>query len=207
MRTYDLPSNADHLFITDKSGVNWIPTVIKDMFIISEGYRQAATIIYENLSRKDNFINKQFLACVMVFCFRHFIEVRIKEITYFGKKEIFEQPEFKKSHDLVYLFHSYLKEFLYKYNPKCDQKQINNVKRLIKELNHIDPNSENFRYPVNQSMEPSLSMPNFDVDNFKLVMDKLSNFFDLQLEEIQIQQTYNETIERENTNSITPDTL
>ncbi len=65
------------------------------------------------------------------------------------------------------------------------------VNRLIHEFNFIDPKSMSFRYPVDKALNPSVTMQNFDIDNFKDVMDKLANFFDCQLEIMKMLEDYN----------------
>lgn len=65
------------------------------------------------------------------------------------------------------------------------------VRKQIHEFNVIDPKSMSFRYPVGTDLQPNISMQNFDIDNFKVVMDRLSNFFDWQLEIIQQLEDYN----------------
>lgn len=54
-----------------------------------------------------------------------------------------------------------------------------------------------FRYPVDTNLLPNFSMQNFDIDNFKVVMDRLSNFFDWQLEIVQELENYNSEIASE----------
>ena len=65
------------------------------------------------------------------------------------------------------------------------------VNKLLQEFNFIDPKSMSFRYPVDHDLNPIHNLQNFDIDNFKEVMDKLANFFDCQLEILQMLEDYN----------------
>ena len=74
---------------------------------------------------------------------------------------------------------------------------VDNVKCLIDEFNSIDPKSTSFRYPVEKKLKPTLNIPNLNLDNFKEVMDKLSNYFDAQLEVVKLLGNYNEEMATE----------
>lgn len=89
------------------------------------------------------------------------------------------------------LFQTYAKEVLPKADPSFDKEMVSVVNKLIHEFNFIDPKSMSFRYPVDKELNPIHNMPNFDIDNFKEVMDKLANFFDSQLEILQMLEDYN----------------
>lgn len=189
-RNNSYPEKGDKLFIPISADGKWLPSGMNDIFKISEGYRMSAISLYYEI-KKSEWINRQYISCAMVFTFRQFLEVRLKELIYLGKRELFDEPNFKTTHSLEDLFQTYVKEVLLKADPKFDKGMIDIVNKLIHELNFIDPKSMNFRYPVGKDLQPSLTIQNFDIDNFKDVMDKLSNFFDWQLEIIQILEDYN----------------
>lgn len=189
-RNNDYPQKGDKLFISVPAEGKWLPSGIEDIFKISEGYRMSADSLYQEI-KKSEWINKQYLSCTMVFAFRQFLEVRLKELIYAGKRELFNEPNFKTTHNLETLFQSYLEEVLLKIYPDFDKDMISIVNGLIHEFNFIDPKSMSFRYPVDTNLLPNFSMQNFDIDNFKVVMDRLSNFFDWQLEIVQELENYN----------------
>lgn len=189
-RNNEFPSCRDKLFIREANGSNWLPKGIEDFFQMSEGYRMAGVNIY-NAIKQNEWINKPFMACSMIFCFRQFLEVRLKELVYLGKKELFETPDFIKEHSLTKLFEDFVKSVLPKIDTNYDRTMVDNVRNLINEFNSIDPISMSFRYPVDKQNKASLNIPNLDIDNFKKVMDKLSNYFDSQLEVIALLQDFN----------------
>lgn len=55
----------------------------------------------------------------------------------------------------------------------------------------------NFRYPVDKNLKASLHTPNLYIDNFKNVMDKLSNYYDAQLELVKLLEDYNDEMTAE----------
>lgn len=195
-RNNKLPQKGDKLFITLPNDDKWLPSGIDDIFKLSEGYRQSAISLYQEI-KKSEWINKQYLSCAMIFSFRQFLEVRLKELIYFGKKELFEKPQIKNIHSLEDLYKTYIKEVLPKVNPTYNKNIATVVNQLVHEFNYIDPKSMNFRYPVDKDLNPSLTIQNFDIDNFKEVMDKLANYFDCQLELIQLLEDYNAEIAAE----------
>ncbi len=189
-RNNNYPEKGDKLFISVPNEGRWIPSGIEDIFKISEGYRMAAISLYQEIKRNE-WMNKQYLSCAMIFAFRQFLEVRLKELIYLGKRELFEEPKFKDTHSLEDLFRTYVIEVLPKADPTYNKSMVDIVNRLIHEFNFIDPKSMSFRYPVDKALNPSVTMQNFDIDNFKDVMDKLANFFDCQLEIMKMLEDYN----------------
>ena len=189
-RNNSFPAKGDKLFISIPHEGRWLPSGIKDIFKLSEGYRLSAVSLYQEI-KKNEWINKQYLSSAMIFSFRQFLEVRLKELIYIGKRELFEDPQFKATHSLEDLFQTYTKEVLPKADPSFDKVMVSIVNKLIHEFNFIDQKSMSFRYPVDKELNPNHNLPNFDIDNFKEVMDKLANFFDSQLEILQMLEDYN----------------
>ena len=189
-RNNSFPAKGDKLFISIPHEGRWLPSGIKDIFKLSEGYRLSAVSLYQEI-KKNEWINKPYLSSAMIFSFRQFLEVRLKELIYIGKRELFEEPQFKATHSLEDLFQTYAKEVLPKADPSFDKELVSIVNKLIHEFNFIDPKSMSFRYPVDKELNPNHNLPNFDIDNFKDVMDKLANFFDSQLEILQMLEDYN----------------
>ena len=189
-RNNSYPTKEDKLFISIPHEGKWLPSGIDDIFKLSEGYRLSAVSLYQEIKKRE-WLNKQYLSSAMIFSFRQFLEVRLKELIYIGKRELFEEPQFKATHSLEDLFQTYAKEVLPKADPSFDKEMVSIVNKLIHEFNFIDPKSMSFRYPVDKELNPNHNLPNFDIDNFKDVMDKLANFFDSQLEILQMLEDYN----------------
>ena len=158
-RNNSFPAKGDKLFISIPHEGRWLPSGIKDIFKLSEGYRLSAVSLYQEI-KKNEWINKQYLSSAMIFSFRQFLEVRLKELIYIGKRELFEDPQFKATHSLEDLFQTYTKEVLPKADPSFDKEMVSIVNKLIHEFNFIDPKSMSFRYPVDKELNPNHNLPN-----------------------------------------------
>ena len=196
LRNNDLPAQNDKLFIPEQNGTEWLPNGPDGFFKLSEGYRTAAITIYKEI-KGNEYLGKPFLSCAMIFCFRQFLELRLKELIFFGKKELFKDTNFEKKHNLCILYDDYINNVLPELDPTYDQSQVDIVHNLISEFDQIDPQSMSFRYPVGKKMNPNLRIPNLDIDNFKNVMDRLANYFDGQWELVKLLESYNENMEAE----------
>ncbi len=81
IRNNSFPKKEDKLFIAVPHEGKWLTNGINDIFKISEGYRLSAVSLYDEI-KKNEWINKQYLSDVMIFSFRQFLEVRLKELIY-----------------------------------------------------------------------------------------------------------------------------
>ena len=121
----------------------------------------------------------------MLFCFRQFIELRLKELIFLGKK-INDLPEnFPLIHEIGKLFDDYVNNILLRIDGNFEKNLIANARNLVYELDKLDNKSMSFRYPVLKDDSPSILLPNMNIDNFKVIMDRLSNFLDRQLDIMQ----------------------
>lgn len=184
MRDQLMPSATDKLFVPETSTENWLSTSKESFFSYSEGYRQAGESLFMEL-QKCEYVYKRLLTYPMVFCYRQFIELRLKELIFLGQR-LNDLPEnFPKIHSISNLFNEYVTNILPKIDVTHNKQLVADTKVLVNELDGYDNNSMSFRYPVLKDSSPSITLPNMDINNFKIVMDRLSNFFDRQLEIIQ----------------------
>lgn len=184
MRDQLMPSAVDKLFIPEASAEDWLSTSKESFFSYSEGYRQAGESLFVELQKCES-VYKRLLTYPMVFCYRQFIELRLKELIFLGKR-LNDLPEnFPHIHSISNLFNKYSTNILPKIDATYNKRLVADPKALIDELDRYDNNSMSFRYPVLKDSSPSVTLPIMDINNFKTVMDRLSNFFDRQLEIIQ----------------------
>ena len=154
---------------------------VSKFFLFSDSYKTAAV---ELLKRLDgSAVRANTLVYPIVFLCRHFIELRLKELISGINYSLSEKYTFPDGHNLGTLWHTY-KSLVPKAGESFvpDKNVLVNTERLIKEFNLVDPNSMCFRYPVDRSADrnPSLTITNLDLENFRLTMEKLFNFFDTQ---------------------------
>lgn len=192
MRDQLMPLATDKLFIPEVGAENWLSTSKESFFSYSEGYRQAGESLYKEIQECEP-LHKRFLTYPMVFCFRQFIELRLKELIFLGKR-INDLPEnFPLIHEIGKLFDDYVNNILPRIDGNFDKNLIANARNLVYELDNLDNKSMSFRYPVLRDDSPSILLPNMNIDNFKVIMDRLSNFLDRQLDIMQ----YSEEMKQE----------
>lgn len=148
--------------------------------LYSEGYREAGNALYK-LSVENQYC-ENWILFPLVFNYRHYIELKLKELIFIGKSYLGEKPEFENNHNLLRLWREYRNEVLPKIESSTEQSILINMERLISEFNQKDCESMKFRYPINKGdyENRSLDKPYFDITNFKNVMDKIINFFNEQ---------------------------
>lgn len=176
-----LPDKNDRLFQPEENFFKgaWISNPHDKFVMYSEGYKKAAEVLY-SFCKGNSFFNNTVVYPI-VFLYRHFLELRLKELIVMGYSYLDMVKDFPNNHNLLNLWNLYRNEILVNVED-FDKDALNNVERLIKEFNQIDGNSFSFRYPVDTSKErkPSLSIDTIDLENFSKVMEKLIYFFDWQ---------------------------
>lgn len=180
-----LPNNRDSIFKDEVSpdyGA-WLKNPANKFFLYSEGYREAGNKLWEFCI--DNRFYSSTLIYPLIFNYRQYLELRLKELIIMGYKYLAAKKDFADVHSLLKLWNTYRYEIL----PKIEdiEKQIlDNIERIISQFNSEDPQSMSFRYPVTRgpNRKDSLNRETIDLNNFKTVMDKLIYFFDWQWEMI-----------------------
>ncbi len=177
----DLPNENDELFReeTNLEHGAWLKNPANKFFLYSEGYKEAGSRLYEMCTGSRFHWNT--MVYPLIFCYRQYCELRLKELIIMGYKYLDEKKDFRDEHDLLKLWKVYRTEILLKIET-IDKKTLDNVERVISQFNNEDPKSMNFRYPVTRgpNRQESLSRATLDVANFKKIIDKLITFFEWQ---------------------------
>lgn len=181
MRT-ELPQSTDNLFVEEsdlKKGA-WISNPTNKFFLYSEGYREAGNKLYDYCIENPFFSNS--LIYPIIYNYRHFLELRLKELILMGNEYIENDDDFPDQHSLTKLWNIYRNKLLPQIDTTIEIDTLDNVEKLINEFNTIDPKSMSFRYPVTKSpnRKKSINMPTIDIENFRNVTLKLIYFFDWQ---------------------------
>ncbi|MBP8994491.1 MAG: hypothetical protein QM293_10580 [Bacteroidota bacterium] len=176
-----LPNKTDSIF---KDEVNpdygaWLKNPANKFFLYSEGYKEAGKKLWEFCIENRFYANT--LIYPLVFNYRQFLELRLKELIIMGYKYLDTEKDFSDEHSLIRLWNTYRNEIL----PQIEQIEkdiLDNVERIISQFNSEDPQSMTFRYPVTRgpNRKDSLNRETIDLNNFKNVIDKLIYFFDWQ---------------------------
>jgi hypothetical protein len=176
-------SNTDKIFKEETSHATgaWISSPTDKKFIYSEGYKNAALSMIEKC-RESGFWNN-ILVYPLIFLFRHYLELRLKELISASKQLANPDLVIIKNHNLLQLWNQFKAQLL-EIEPATSQDELRNIERLLTEYHSIDPNSESFRYPTDRRDNPSLNLNTIDLENFANVIEGMMNFFDSKLEMI-----------------------
>ncbi|TSJ44344.1 hypothetical protein FO440_09250 [Mucilaginibacter corticis] len=179
----DFATNNDILFRDDLPDVR-NNAVLKYCFqqfsFYADGYKIAADrlikicISERELGRGDIDV----LIYPIVFNYRHYIELRLKEII-IGLRYCSGHENVKfDSHNLKTLWDELI--ILYDdFREENDEEDFRNAERLIHEFDKNDPNSMSFRYPTDKKGNLiSIEKINLNIRNFGEVMERLAFFLD-----------------------------
>lgn len=189
----NLPNKHDKLFQEEMrfDYEDWLKKPANKFFLYSQGYKEAGKLLYEYCV--DNSFYWNTLIYPLIFNYRQFIELRLKELIIMGYSFIEDEKDFADTHSLSKLWNTYRTEILI-HIETIDEEILNNVEKIISQFNSEDPKSMCFRYPVTTAprRQKSLSRDTIDIKNFKKVIDKLIYFFDWQWEMISYHQDLKE---------------
>jgi hypothetical protein len=177
----NLPNNSDSIFKEELStdyGA-WLKNPANKFFLYSEGYKEAGKKLWEYCSENRFYSNT--LIYPLVFNYRQFLELRLKELIIMGYKYLDSEKDFSDEHSLIRLWNTFRNEILPEIE-QIDKEILDNVERVLSQFNSEDPQSMAFRYPVTRAPErkDSMNRETIDLNNFKNVIDKLIFFFDWQ---------------------------
>ena len=152
--------------------------------LIPEGYYTIAIDALIKAQNSNNNITKDSLIFPILFCFRHYLEIIMKDtIRKFkiANNEITpEQIGYDKEHSLLTIWNQ-----LKKYIQQTQTVECQAFEKLINEINRIDNKSFSFRYAYvgtnnnEENINPIFKNEiDIDLDNLKSVMEKMHNFIE-----------------------------
>ncbi len=170
------PDDSTRLFRSGEPSrhVAWIPQDPNQWHRYAEGYKEAAERLYASWHANSN----DCLVFPLVFLYRHYTELRIKELLLLAGRFLDLSIEWKPSHDIVVLWNllSPVLQQIFENEPERDLK---NARRLVLELATLDASSFEFRYPETPDGKRNLEkLERLDVVNYFDAMQRLSAFLD-----------------------------
>jgi len=193
----DFPNSTDVLFQEENNSDYgaWVKNPADKFFLYSQGYLAAANLIYNSID--ESAVLQNTLVYPMIFNYRQFLELRLKELSFIGNKYLGLDRDFKEVHFLKELWNEYKNNILSELEPDLDPVLLENAERLIDEFETEDPKSMNYRFPHQKlakgaspsTRKESLSRQTLDLKNFKATIDKLIHFLDIRWEVMDINQT------------------
>jgi hypothetical protein len=170
------PDDSTCVFRAGDPSLNlaWIPQTAHQWQCYAAGYREAADRLYQSwcVSRHDSLIFP------IVFLFRHYTELRLKELVQSAADLLDLPADWKCKHRIDILWHR-LKPLLRDVEPDGSERDLDNAERLLLELAARDPISTEFRYPEDMDGKRHLAdLQRIDVVNFFMAMSQLSALLD-----------------------------
>ncbi len=152
----------------------WIPQTASQWHRYADGYKEAADRLYQSWCQ----ISSDDLVFPLVFLYRQYIELRLKELLQSVANLLDLPKNWECSHNMEDLWRR-LRSRLQSASPEQPERDFDNAERLILELQARDPISMGFRYPEDKHGKRHLEdMQHLDVVNFFTAMQQLSAFLD-----------------------------
>lgn len=173
------PEKGDLLFTAGddwwhNACLNYVPD---DWGLYVIGYKMAADALVEKV--KETHRNQDVLVFPIVFLYRQYLELRLKQLIRLGSELLDEALDFPKGHKLDTLWNSCRPIFV-KLESRTSQQDLEAITEAIDQFCAIDPTSEAFRYPITRKGDKTIPS---DVRHINLrqlleIMEKVANFFD-----------------------------
>lgn len=163
----DWPNNACLNFTKGPESAN----------LYARGYRIGAEYLADYVMNMHR--HQDVLVYPIVFMWRHYVELRLKEIIRSASTSMDDSTELKLDHKLHALWKR-LRPLVEEIELDADPFPLNAVEEIIAQLDEIDRHSFAFRYPTGKDGAPSLpgELSYINIRNFTEVMQRVANFLD-----------------------------
>ena len=178
MKDYPWPKEGDTLFKPDEDWMyNACLNKISDKLgLYAEGYKKAGDIVVHSL--QDDRFEIDFVIYPIVFLYRQYVELRLKEIIRDGRQLFDEDGTFPKHHKIKELWKE-ARVILEKVWPDGPKEDLNAVESIISQFSEKDPDSISFRYDKNKKGEDTTSDTEYiNVRNLYEVINRISGLLD-----------------------------
>jgi hypothetical protein len=141
----DDTQDTDSLFAPDQDIFHNACLKRADMswYLYADGYRRAANILSKSC---HTFYDRNTLAYPMIFLYRQYIELALKELIREANKVVKKKNQLPMIHKLDQLW-SICKKIIKERGLPISEKDIKAVKNYIDQFSQVDPTSMAFRYP------------------------------------------------------------
>ena len=168
------PRKGEQLF---KSDIDWMNNacLCYGENLYAAGYKQAADLLVKYVLEKH--IDQDTLVYPIVFLYRHYIELQLKEIISLGKGLDLD-IKVEKDHELKSLWLE-SRQIIAEVWPEDSNNDIKAVQEIIHQFSACDPGSTAFRYPTTKKGKPSLTdLEQINLRNLGDIMAGIGSFFD-----------------------------
>lgn len=177
-RDANWPRKGDKLF---GPGADWRSIARLEQWghgfsLYADGYKKAADIIVQKVAETG--WDQDYLVYPVCFLYRHYIELRLKELIDLGRRLFNSNRGFPETHRIDALW-SECRPLLEKAFPRGDKTDLDAIQACIHEFASVDPKSESFRYPKDKEGKPTLDgLKEIELRNLGRVMNRLAGLLD-----------------------------
>ncbi len=140
------------------------------------GYKEAADIIVERVV--DTHRGMDTLIYPVAFLYRHYLELRLKELIISGQELVDAPADLKHVHRIDILWSS-TRQLLERIWPTGSKTDLGVVGECINEFCQLDLQSMSFRYPVTKDGKPSLpAVKHINLRHLAEVMGRIASLLD-----------------------------
>lgn len=175
------PSDLDILFLNKLSHYSTsIGAVGQDFTWYADSYRTAFEVLTNHC--RETLTDDQYLLLPIVYIFRHYIELRLKDILLSYFEVVGDREGFQKylHHNIMSLWQAFREQWEYNgYSHKSEEIDFDNAERIIMEISKIDRDSFAFRYPIDKkNLKKPIDFQHIELVVFIETAEKLSRFLD-----------------------------
>jgi hypothetical protein len=180
--------SAPKLFVKNEHNntvLNWHQAPEKEFYLYGQAFWNAAKNLLQQNQSLDRWPGASFDACVIVYLYRHALELFMKEILIGRGGELLNptpSPEtvINVNHSLTRLLPDVRRVFVEcRWDKDFGTKTaltFDEFTTIVKEFEEADPSAFSFRYPVKKNLTPALDDHfTFSVRAFALTMDEVLN--------------------------------
>ena len=171
----------DKLFQSDGSGrqfnacLNWHNQDVNVKWsAYADGYKEAGDVLVEYV--KENRFKADLLVYPVIFNYRHYLELRLKELIIKGRKLYDVEEALTTNHNLSWLWKE-CRTILERVWPEGDKTDLDKIESGINEFYGVDPTSYSFRYPVRKDGQETI--PDLTYINLVHLSDKMNEIGEL----------------------------
>src|SRR5262249_35172807 len=172
---YPYPQKGDSFLRTEGQKVLQTSSIIGNWLVYAEAYKDAADRLVDRLVGNPE---EDALVCPILFLYRHYLELTLKYQAY-GIENIAPQEipgKIDTKHNLLALW-QYIRKYCDSTGFNFGKEALDTVEHCIVEISELDPISMTFRYSHKLDKQEHTLPSHIDVENCKVVIEKLKNFF------------------------------
>ena len=170
------PRPGDILFRSDNDPQSdaWLNWALTGWDAYASGYLEAANLLSEKVLETGQ--RTDTLIYPVAFLYRHYLELRLKELITQGRKLLAGEPTLTHALDVLWNSVRLILEKVWPNGPTIDLDAVENV---ILQFHHLDLGSQAFRYPVDSKEDATLSgLKHVGLRNLREVMRRTAGLLE-----------------------------